>query len=111
MEQEAIVEPVEETPVSEQPEALFWLATVEIYYKSGNLNRSRNVNVLVTTQTAYITGGILGKIQQNAQIQAYDQQKIPKNSEISDIVISNISMLGQMTQSIFNSGIPNVEQA
>lgn len=102
-------QPVEEQAVAEataanQPQEvqqLWWMASVDIVYRTGGLERSRGVNVLFTTATDYINEATIGNINVAAQKQALQLKKIPEKAVIVDAVIRGFSMLGIMTASQF----------
>lgn len=80
---------------------LYWLAVCNIIYRVGGVERSRMVNVLTVTSGDQITAQILGRINQSAQVQALEQEKIPKKAEIVDVVNMGFSLLGLMAPAEF----------
>lgn len=95
------IEPVEEEPIQQEPEALFWMFAVQLVYTIGDIERVRIVNIMATTYTPNITEYILGNVQQSAQIQAREHKKIPNKAKIIDVVILSFGLMGQMTQTEF----------
>lgn len=90
-----------------QEERIHWMATVNLIYRLGGIEKERVVNVLVRTINPYLNQASLQSIQQQAQIQAREYNKIPKKAEIIDVIIS-VSMLGTMTDAQF-AHVPTVQ--
>lgn len=88
---------------NQEPQQLWWIASVDIVYRTGGLEKVRPVNVLFTTVTDYISEGVIGNINVAAQKQAMELKKIPEKAVIVDAVIRGFSMLGLMTASQFHS--------
>lgn len=102
-------QPVNEEPVqannteNQEPHQLWWLASVDIVYRTGGLEKVRPVNVVFTTVTDYIAESIIGNINVAAQKQAMELKKIPEKAVIVDAVIRSFSMLGVMSASQFHN--------
>lgn len=85
----------------EQP-FMYYIAKVTVTYKRGDAFRSRSVNVLVRTDQFGINHQLLNGIQNNAQVTVMRENKV-KVELIRDIVVDNISFLGQFTDAQFNA--------
>ena len=97
-------DPTSETPSIPAP--LHWLFAVLIYYKPDGspVLKERIVQVLITSMADHINMGMLGKVQQNAQVQAHQRKLIPNNGKIIDCVIISQMLLGSMTLEQFQVG-------
>jgi hypothetical protein len=104
-EEKSVEEPSMETGtiVGQEPQQLWWLASVDIVYRTGGLEKVRPVNVIFTTVTDYIAETIIGNINVAAQKQAMELKKIPEKAVIVDAVIRGFSMLGVMSASQFHN--------
>lgn len=100
---EAEAAPATENQVAREPEQLWWLASVDIVYRLGGLEKLRPVNVIFTTVTDFIPESVIGNINVAAQKQAMEFKKVPERAVIVDAVIRGFSMLGVMSKSQFHN--------
>lgn len=99
MTEETIKEPAEET--NDEPQLIWWLASVDIVYRKGGLEKIRPVNVIFTTGQPMITERVLGNINVSAQKQAMNRKLLPDNAVIVDCINRGFSMLGVMSEKQF----------
>lgn len=78
------------------------LFTVTVAYLANGITRHQGFNVLETNETGHVTREMLGQVQKRAQIRF--MQEIDPKAQINDVLINNISQMGEMTPEEFHKG-------
>lgn len=90
-----------------QPQEAFYMAAVELAFHDAEMNvGTSKVNVLVRSPAedeGRITLKLLGRTQQQAQIQLAQKVKDP-TIKVFDVIVLAISFLGIMTEEQFRAG-------
>lgn len=80
----------------------FLLAAQVIYYKD-KLERSRNFNILITSEHPFVNRAQLGRAQQQAQVRYFTEFDTDQRSTVVDVFIQSVSNLGEMTEAEFHA--------
>lgn len=78
------------------------LFTVTVAYLANGITRHQGFNVLETNETGHVTREMLGQVQKRAQIRFLTE--IDGKAQINDVLINNISQMGEMTPEEFHKG-------
>jgi len=80
----------------------YFLLAAQVIYQKDKLERSRNFNILITSDTKTVNRAQLGRAQQQAQVRYFTEFDSEQKSNIVDVFIQGVSHLGEMTEAEFH---------
>ena len=80
----------------------YFLLAAQVIYQKDKLERSRNFNTLITSNTKAVNRAQLGRAQQQAQVRYFTEFDSEQKSNVVDVFIQGISYLGEMTEAEFH---------
>ena len=80
----------------------YFLLAAQVIYQKDKLERSRNFNILITSDTKTVNRAQLGRAQQQAQVRYFTEFDDEQKSNVVDVFIQGISHLGEMTEAEFH---------
>lgn len=80
----------------------YFLLSAMVIYQKDKLERSRNFNILLSSDKRIVTRAQLGRAQQQAQVRFFTEFDSDRKSEIMDVYIQSVSYLGEMTEAEFH---------
>ena len=80
----------------------YFLLAAQVIYQKDKLERSRNFNILITSNTKTVNRAQLGRAQQQAQVRYFTEFDSEQKSNVVDVFIQGISHLGEMTEAEFH---------
>ena len=80
----------------------YFLLAAQVIYQKDKLERSRNFNILITSDTKTVNRAQLGRAQQQAQVRYFTEFDSEQKSNVVDVFIQGVSHLGEMTESEFH---------
>ena len=80
----------------------YFLLAAQVIYQKDKLERSRNFNILITSDTKTVNRAQLGRAQQQAQVRYFTEFDSEQKSNVVDVFIQSISHLGEMTEAEFH---------
>lgn len=81
----------------------YFLFSMRVVYVRDNLERGRDLNVLIATDKPFVNRLDLGKAQQQAQVRFMQEFDPKREADIKDVFISAVSNLGEMTEEEFHA--------
>lgn len=94
--------------VSADPLVCFFIVTVLVVYERDEQPKQRTMNVMMEAQNPNLDKSALAQIQQAAMSRIHAENNVTPD-QVKDVVIMNISLLGQMTQEQFHGTTPNAK--
>lgn len=80
----------------------FFLFSTTVIYVRDKLERQRHLNVMVMSDTPYVTRQHLNHAQQQAQIRFFKEFDAKRETKVVDVFIACVSNLGHMTEAEFS---------
>ena len=80
----------------------YFLLAAQVIYQKDKLERSRNFNILITSNTKTVNRAQLGRAQQQAQVRYFTEFDSEQKSNVVDVFIQGVSHLGEMTEAEFH---------
>ena len=80
----------------------YFLLAAQVIYQKDKLERSRNFNILITSDTKTVNRAQLGRAQQQAQVRYFTEFDSEQKSNVVDVFIQGVSHLGEMTEAEFH---------
>lgn len=80
----------------------YFLLAAQVIYQKDKLERSRNFNILIMSDTKTVNRAQLGRAQQQAQVRYFTEFDSEQNSNVVDVFIQGVSHLGEMTEAEFH---------
>ena len=80
----------------------YFLLAAQVIYQKDKLERSRNFNILIMSDTKTVNRAQLGRAQQQAQVRYFTEFDSEQKSNVVDVFIQGISHLGEMTEAEFH---------
>ena len=80
----------------------YFLLAAQVIYQKDKLERSRNFNILITSNTKTVNRAQLGRAQQQAQVRYFTEFDNEQKSNVVDVFIQGVSHLGEMTEAEFH---------
>ena len=80
----------------------YFLLAAQVIYQKDKLERSRNFNILIMSDTKTVNRAQLGRAQQQAQVRYFTEFDSEQKSNVVDVFIQGISHLGEMTEDEFH---------
>ena len=80
----------------------YFLLAAQVIYQKDKLERSRNFNILITSDTKTVNRAQLGRAQQQAQVRYFTEFDSEQKSNVVDVFIQGVSYLGEMTEAEFH---------
>ena len=80
----------------------YFLLAAQVIYQKDKLERSRNFNILITSDTKTVNRAQLGRAQQQAQVRDFTEFDSEQKSNIVDVFIQGVSHLGEMSEAEFH---------
>ena len=81
----------------------YFLLATQVIYQKDKLERSRNFNILIMSDTMTVNRAQLGRAQQQAQVRYFTEFDSEQKSNVVDVFIQGVSHLGEMTEAEFHS--------
>lgn len=82
----------------------YFLLAAQVIYQKDKLERSRNFNILITSEHPFVNRAQLGRAQQQAQVRYFTEFDADQRSTVVDVFIQSVSNLGEMTEAEFHAG-------
>ena len=82
----------------------YFLLAAQVIYQKDKLERSRNFNILITSEHPFVNRAQLGRAQQQAQVRYFTEFDTEQKSTVVDVFIQSVSNLGEMTEAEFHAG-------
>ena len=82
----------------------YFLLAAQVIYQKDKLERSRNFNILLTSEHPFVNRAQLGRAQQQAQVRYFTEIDTDQKSTVVDVFIQSVSHLGEMTEAEFHAG-------
>lgn len=82
----------------------YFLLAAQLIYQKDKLERSRNFNILITSEHPFVNRAQLGRAQQQAQVRYFTEFDTEQKSTVVDVFIQSVSNLGEMTEAEFHTG-------
>lgn len=82
----------------------YFLLAAQVIYQKDKLERSRNFNILITSEHPFVNRAQLGRAQQQAQVRYFTEFDTDQKSTVVDVFIQSVSNLGEMTEAEFHAG-------
>ena len=80
----------------------YFLLAAQVIYQKDKLERSRNFNILIMSDTKTVNRAQLGRAQQQAQVRYFTEFDSEQKSNVVDVFIQGVSHLGEMTEAEFH---------
>ena len=80
----------------------YFLLAAQVIYQKDKLERSRNFNILIMSDTKTVNRAQLGRAQQQAQVRYFTEFDSEQKSNVVDVFIQGVSYLGEMTEAEFH---------
>lgn len=80
----------------------YFLLATQVIYQKDKLERSRNFNILIMSDTKTVNRAQLGRAQQQAQVRYFTEFDSEQKSNVVDVFIQGVSHLGEMTEAEFH---------
>ena len=80
----------------------YFLLAAQVIYQKDKLERSRNFNILIMSDTKTVNRAQLGRAQQQAQVRYFTEFDSEQKSDVVDVFIQGVSHLGEMTEAEFH---------
>ena len=80
----------------------YFLLAAQVIYQKDKLERSRNFNILIMSDTKTVNRAQLGRAQQQAQVRYFTEFDGEQKSNVVDVFIQSVSHLGEMTEEEFH---------
>ena len=80
----------------------YFLLAAQVIYQKDKLERSRNFNILIMSDTKTVNRAQLGRVQQQAQVRYFTEFDSEQKSNVVDVFIQGVSHLGEMTEAEFH---------
>ena len=80
----------------------YFLLAAQVIYQKDKLERSRNFNILITSNTKTVNRAQLGRAQQQAQVRYFTEFDSEQKSNVVDVFIQGVSYLGEMSEAEFH---------
>ena len=80
----------------------YFLLAAQVIYQKDKLERSRNFNILLMSNTNTVNRAQLGRAQQQAQVRYFTEFDSEQKSNVVDVFIQGVSHLGEMTEAEFH---------
>ena len=80
----------------------YFLLAAQVIYQKDKLERSRNFNILITSNTKTVNRAQLGRAQQQSQVRYFTEFDSEQKSNVVDVFIQGVSYLGEMTEAEFH---------
>ena len=80
----------------------YFLLAAQVIYQKDKLERSRNFNILIMSDTKTVNRAQLGRAQQQAQVRYFTEFDNEQKSNVVDVFIQGVSHLGEMTEAEFH---------
>ena len=80
----------------------YFLLAVQVIYQKDKLERSRNFNILIMSDTKTVNRAQLGRAQQQAQVRYFTEFDSEQKSNVVDVFIQGVSYLGEMSEAEFH---------
>ena len=80
----------------------YFLLAAQVIYQKDKLERSRNFNILIVSDTKTVNRAQLGRAQQQAQVRYFTEFDSEQKSNVVDVFIQGVSHLGEMTEAEFH---------
>ena len=80
----------------------YFLLAAQVIYQKDKLERSRNFNILIMSNTKTVNRAQLGRAQQQAQVRYFTEFDSEQKSNVVDVFIQGVSHLGEMTEAEFH---------
>ena len=80
----------------------YFLLAAQVIYQKDKLERSRNFNILIMSDTKTVNRAQLGRAQQLAQVRYFTEFDSEQKSNVVDVFIQGVSHLGEMTEAEFH---------
>ena len=80
----------------------YFLLAAQVIYQKDKLERSRNFNILITSDTKTVNRAQLGRAQQQTQVRYFTEFDSEQKSNVVDVFIQGVSHLGEMTEAEFH---------
>ena len=80
----------------------YFLFAAQVIYQKDKLERSRNFNILIMSDTKTVNRAQLGRAQQQAQVRYFTEFDSEQKSNVVDVFIQGVSHLGEMTKAEFH---------
>ena len=81
----------------------YFLLAAQVIYQKDKLERSRNFNILIMSDTKTVNRAQLGRAQQQAQVRYFTEFDSEQKSNVVDVFIQGVSHLGEMSEAEFHS--------
>lgn len=80
----------------------YFLLAAQVIYQKDKLERSRNFNILIMSDTKTVNRAQLGRAQQQVQVRYFTEFDSEQKSNVVDVFIQGVSHLGEMTEAEFH---------
>ena len=80
----------------------YFLLAAQVIYQKDKLERSRNFNILIMSNTKTVNRAQLGRAQQQAQVRYFAEFDSEQKSNVVDVFIQGVSYLGEMSEAEFH---------
>ena len=80
----------------------YFLLAAQVIYQKDKLERSRNFNILIMSDTKTVNRAQLGRAQQQAQVRYFTEFDSEQKSNVVDVFIQGVSHLGEMSEAEFH---------
>ena len=80
----------------------YFLLAAQVIYQKDKLERSRNFNILIMSDTKTVNRAQLGRAQQQSQVRYFTEFDSEQKSNVVDVFIQGVSHLGEMTEAEFH---------
>ena len=80
----------------------YFLLAVQVIYQKDKLERSRNFNILIMSDTKTVNRAQLGRAQQQSQVRYFTEFDSEQKSNVVDVFIQGVSYLGEMSEAEFH---------
>lgn len=92
-----------------EPYRFYFIAAVKVLWVREGKGKERTVNVMINLSVPYITQNTLNDINRAACGRVMSENKVP-GEDVREAIVLGVSMLGQMTDTVFREEIiPNVQ--
>ena len=80
----------------------YFLLAAQVIYQKDKLERSRNFNILIMSDTKTVNRAQLGRAQQQSQVRYFTEFDSKQKSNVVDVFIQGVSYLGEMSEAEFH---------
>ena len=80
----------------------YFLLAAQVIYQKDKLERSRNFNILIMSNTKTVNRAQLGRAQQQSQVRYFTEFDSEQKSNVVDVFIQGVSYLGEMSEAEFH---------